>query len=421
MKSFMFACAVVLFSLVAVRGDGNLHSYKTARMKVSVNDFGPFAKDLLGSVKGSLINHILSKKVDEQHHGVKVGKDGSEQVVLTLYLSENKDHIVIRANKKPLFTMKVERYAKGTKTVSTLFWKSQAGKGLNKLCFQMHAPLPDTPEKVWSRVIKLGAGADGFDAKCSSQDSSSKCKAYKVCEAKKKWFVRFDKCVPKSKWGSDKVFKSCAKKGAEKCYETRTGDAMKVLLTERVWLRARAGSGSLLKKSFNFLKKSLVQGVRREREKTLSGSNGGMSIKTTVHAPRDESFDYENVGKCVYADHKTKFYLLNKIPFGPPVDFMPCDLGGMSLIEEGEGNAIELSMSTEEKALLGRLSTLTKADLHTEKGMATMKDVGSLLMGIGIGLGAIALIGIFFIVKLVAFFIVPILFIGGLCLLASMI
>ena len=46
-------------------------------MKVSVNDFGPFAKDLLGSVKGSLINHILSKKVDEQHHGVKVGKDGS--------------------------------------------------------------------------------------------------------------------------------------------------------------------------------------------------------------------------------------------------------------------------------------------------------------------------------------------------------
>ena len=26
----------------------------------------------------------------------------------------------------------------------------------------MHAPLPDTPEKVWSRVIKLGAGADGL-------------------------------------------------------------------------------------------------------------------------------------------------------------------------------------------------------------------------------------------------------------------
>ena len=144
----MFVCAVVLFSLVAVRGDGNLHSYKTARMKVSVNDFGPFAKDLLGSIKGSLINDILSNTVDEQHHGVKVENDGSEHVVLTLYLSENKDHIVIRANKKPLFTMKVERYAKGTKTVSTLFWKSQSGKGLNKLCFQMHAPLPNTPEKV---------------------------------------------------------------------------------------------------------------------------------------------------------------------------------------------------------------------------------------------------------------------------------
>ena len=140
----------------------------------------------------------------------------------------------------------------------------------------------------------------------------------KCARPRKKWFVRFDKCVPKSKWGSDKVFKSCAKKGAEKCYETRTGHAMKVLLTERVWLRARAGSGSLLKKSFNFLKKTLVKGVRREREKTLSSSNGGMSIKTTVHAPRDESLDYENVGKCVYADHKTKFYLLNKnIPFGP--------------------------------------------------------------------------------------------------------
>ena len=41
----------------------------------------------------------------------------------------------------------------------------------------------------------------------------------------------------------------------------------------------------------------------------------------------------------------------------------------------GWGNA-ELSMSTEE-ALLGRLSTLTKADLHTEKGRL-VKDVGSL-------------------------------------------
>jgi len=400
------------------RGDGNLQQYKNARIAVSVKDFGGLANDLLGSIKGSVINHVLSKKVDEKRHGVNVAPDGTETVVLNMYLSENGDHVVIRANKKPLFTMKMERFAKSTQTISTIFWTSKADKKLNKLCFKMHEPLPSTPRKVWARFLNFGAGKDGWNAKCSSQDSTKTCNKYNVCEAKKKWFVKFKECVARSDWGSDNVFVKCSNSGgAAMCYETKTGENMKVLLRERIWNRARAGKGNILKKSFNFIKKTVWHGVRKEREKTMTSSgNGKLSVKTMIHQPRDETLDYQNVGTCVYESHRRKFYMLNKIPFGPPVDFIPCDMGA-SLIEVNEANAL----SVKEQALMDRLETLTAVDLHTEKGMAALKEIGDVLLGIGITLGAIALIGLFFVVKIVAFFIVPILFVGGFFLLVSMV
>merc|ERR1719231_331269 len=95
-----------------------------------------------------------------------------------------------------------------------------------------------------------------------------------------------------------------------------------------------------------------------------------------IHQPRDEAFDYQNVGSCVYESHKNKFYVLNKLPFGPPVDFIPCDAGA-SLIEVDETNAL----SVEEQALMERLETLTAVDLHTEKGMAALKGLSDVLLG----------------------------------------
>ena len=116
--------SLILVSLLAiVRGDGNLQQYKTARVTVSVKDFGTLSSDLLGKIKGSMINHVLSKKVNEKSHGVTVHTDGTEKIVLSMYLSEHGDHVVVRANKKPLFTQRVERFAKSTQTVSTLFWQ----------------------------------------------------------------------------------------------------------------------------------------------------------------------------------------------------------------------------------------------------------------------------------------------------------
>jgi hypothetical protein len=421
-KLIMIASLILVSLLAIVHGDGNLQQYKTARVTVSVKDFGTLSSDLLGKIKGSMINHVLSKKVNEKSHGVTVDTDGTEKIVLSMYLSEHGDHVVVRANKKPLFTQRVERFAKSTQTVSTLFWQSKKDDTLNKLCFKMHAPLPDTPKKIWTRILNFGAGQDGFEAKCSSQDSSKACKRYKVCETKKKWFVKFNKCVANKNWGSDAVFRPCSKNGAAMCYETKTGDAMKILLQERIWNKARAGQGNLLKKSFNFIKKTVFNGVRKEREKTMTGSGDGkLSMKTIIHAPRDESFDYEHVGKCIYSKHKLKFKMINKIPFGPPVDFMPCDMGAPALIEVEEEQSLENALSVEEQALVKRLESLTEVDMHTEKGMVALKGLADVLLGIGIAVGAVALIGLFFVVKLVVFFIVPILFVGGLCILASMI
>ena len=397
---FLYA---VFFVVVSVQGDGHVYKYKRANVNIKVDKFGTLTKDLVGSVKGTIIDHILSKRVDEKHAGVSVAKDGTESVRLNMYLSESGDRLVVRGNKQPLLTMTTTRYPKSTKTVSTIFWKSQGGEELNKLCFQMFQPLPDTPQKMWEKIIEMGAGHDGFGATCGQQQSSDECKAYGVCQAKKSLFLRrFKECKGMPGWG-DKVFKPChGHGGSEVCHYTKTGQRLKVYLMERMWLKKRSPKGRLMHKL---------------REKRLHGSDKSqMTMRTTIHEPREESFDYEHVGKCIYDQHPKKFKMLNFIPTGPAVDFVPCDPGSDALVEVGEG----ADLSATEKALVSRLQTLTEADMSTEKGLAAMKGLSDVLVGIGIGLGAVLIIGIFLLIKVVAFLIVPIMCVAGIAFLAAL-
>lgn len=454
---------LLLFALLAVScsqvvGDGGLRSYHRANIHVSLKHFGKLTKSMVGTMKSWFINKVLSG-VNEEHHGAKNEGDGKEVVKVTLFLSEDKGHLVVRANKRPLLTMKTERYARESKTTTTLFmmekkpFEDKHGNPIpTKLCMEMSAPLPDTPSKMWHAILDLGIGGGSnggrFDNTCSEQKDKKSCKKFAVCKSKKRLF-RKRKCVPKEEWGSDKVFKKCrSAERAEECFETRVGKNMDATLMEKSFhLDPRSKGGELesrllfavdqtvknakdnkkLHRQFD----QIMDGVKSEREKLMFTDSGGkLKMHSFIHNPEDESFDYLHTGKDIYFGSWK--ILFNTISRFSPIKVHECHAHEEERMEKETDNDFKFSLlETKEKelaqskalmTLAQQAESLTEAELHTEKGHMVMKGIGSFLIGAtaGLMLGAVVFLGVLMIIKTLIVIIIPLMLLGGLAVMASM-
>ena len=144
-----------------------------------------------------------------------------------------------------------------------------------------------------------------------------------------------------------------------------------------------------------------------------------------IHNPEDESFDYSHTGKDIYFGSWKM--LFNTISRFAPIKVHECHAheeetdndSKFSLLETKEK---ELAQSKALMTLAQQAESLTEAELHTEKGHMVMKGIGSFLIGAtaGLMLGAVVFLGVLMIIKTLIVIIIPLMLLGGLAVMASM-
>ena len=404
MGRFAFALLSLCFALTGVQCDEHRHKYTAAHINIEVREFRDVSIALFGQYGGEMLDDVLSKHMNEKHHGVAIDSEtGTERMKMILYLSEDKHHFFATTPKKggkgenPLMAMHTELLMRSTETTATIFIKSKNSKQLKKVCGKFLAPLPETPEEMFHAILKIGVPptSGGFGAKCSDQTKEDDCKKFPVCKAKSR-FYQFKHCAARHAWKSDNIFKRCA--DAKVCYETKIGAELQAHLKESV-KTIRSKKQPLVSQESKH--KSYGHGTIELREKSIKSRNGGeLNTRSTIFRGVEKSF-HGWEGEDIFEQNGKKFWMLNKFP-SLPVEFISCD-DVLAFVEVD--SKMEAQLTTEEKELLNGMKALTVAELQTKHGV---KLFSTFLLAV---LGGMAFVAGGFVVLMVLFALVKVAFV----------